>query len=1792
MSFRGMPVACIVLGYAAAVSAATLVVDAGGGGEYTAIQPAIDAAAPGDIVLVKPGEYVITESITFGGKGIALRGEGGAEATTIRMASEPAAARHASVVVFKNGETSSAVLEGFTLTGGTGTRFDNRMSGGGVYFGESCSPALANCAITGNSARYGAGVYCARDSSPTLTSCTIAWNSGAGIYCLGASPALTSCTIAGNWDDGVHSDSASSAVLTNCTITGNWDDGVYSDSSSSAALTSCIVWDNVVDAVSGGSAESPLSVTYSCIEGEPVRPGEGNINGDPLFCGWDARGEVWVDPGNAASGDGSEANPYADVREATASFRLSLAAGSPCIGTGKDGADMGANTGRCDDPPGAALVVHLAAGTYDARDIDIVHGLSLIGAARDQVIVEGTLNGLRGGCRLSGLTVTGGTLGGIRIYAGEDPEISACTITGNTISYGDGGCGGGVYCSGASPALRDCTISGNLAYNRGGGVYCHDASPTLTNCTITGNWAPEGGGLYCDGASPILTDCTIADNSAYRSGGGVCCARSSSPTLTNCAITGNSARSGGGMSSGCVTCFPTLTNCTITGNRAESGVGGLSISGSGKLTGCTIAANSADSGPGGVSASGSVTMAQCAITGNAGGNGGGVAASGSVTMTDCTIAGNSGGSSVFACDSVVVTDCTITGNSAHCGGGGFRLYGSPTLVRCTIAGNRASGWSSEGAGGGGVSCEISSSPTLTDCTITGNMVEDGNGGGVWCGPISTPTLAGCRITGNAADVAGGGVFFRYASSPVLTDCAIVGNFTKEGGGIYCYESSPTLVNCTLTGNSANRCGGVYGNAASTPTLTSCIVWDNSGEAILGDADFSPSVAYSCIEGEPVWPGEGNINGDPLFCGWDARGEVWIDPANPAAGDGSEANPYADPRAASFRLSLAAGSPCIGAGKDGTDMGVDAGRCDDSRSATLTVHLAAGTYIAGDFNLVHRLSLIGAGRDQVIVEGTLSGLRGGCRLQGLTVTGGAWGGIRVSAGEDPEISDCAITGNTNWDDYSYYGGGGVCCGPFSSPVVTNCTIAGNSTRGCGGGVWCGESSEVMLASCEIADNSAGGGGGVYCAESSVVSLTDCAITANRALSTSGGGVYCAEASLTLTACTIAGNRASWGGGVYCRGLSSQALAACTIAGNSAGRGGGGVCCHEASPTLTGCTIVGNTAVDGGGVVCVGASPALANCTLTANTASLGGGVYCDDSSSPALAGCIVWDNAGGAILGEADSSPSVAYSCIEGELVWPGEGNINVSPLFCGWDARGEVWVDRANPVPGDGSEANPYADVREATASFRLSLAADSPCIGAGKDGTDMGADTGRCDDPPGATLIVHLAAGTYNARDIDIVHRLSLIGAGRDRVVVEGTLNGLRGGCRLSELTVTGGTWAGIRIYAGDNPEISGCAITGNTNSRENWSGGGVYCGAYSAPALTNCSITGNSAGYGGGVCAGGSATITNCVITGNSARGGGGGVSAGDSVTITNCAIAGNSAGYGGGVSAGGSMTMTNCTITGNSAYEGESGVGGGGVFCRAFSSPTLTNCTISGNLAKDSDGGGVYCTVYSAPALINCIVWGNGGPAIGRYRDSQPAVAYSCIEGWPLWPGEGNANRDPRFVLPGRFEACDPAAGGGCLPCEWKGYDDEPIAWRRWIEGDYRIEPGSSAIDRGSADAAPATDIDGNARPCGRGVDMGAYELSPCTGELAAFARGDVNSDGRLTISDAVFCLCYIFRGGAVPECLDTADADDDGRVLLADAIRILGRLFTQGEPLPAPFGECAVDPTPDDIECLAFTPCEGR
>jgi len=104
------------------------------------------------------------------------------------------------------------------------------------------------------------------------------------------------------------------------------------------------------------------------------------------------------------------------------------------------------------------------------------------------------------------------------------------------------------------------------------------------------------------------------------------------------------------------------------------------------------------------------------------------------------------------------------------------------------------------------------------------------------------------------------------------------------------------------------------------------------------------------------------------------------------------------------------------------------------------------------------------------------------------------------------------------------------------------------------------------------------------------------------------------------------------------------------------GGGGILCLS-SPTVTNNIIADNEAVNGGGILCAGWSARITNNTIAGNEAVNGGGILCASSSSR-ITNNIVWANTGGQITA---SFPVVKYSDVEGG--WPGEGNIDVDPLF-------------------------------------------------------------------------------------------------------------------------------------------------------------------------------------------------------------------------------------------------------------------------------------------------------------------------------------------------------------------------------------------------------------------------------------------------------------------------------------------------------------------------------------------------
>ena len=61
------------------------------------------------------------------------------------------------------------------------------------------------------------------------------------------------------------------------------------------------------------------------------------------------------------------------------------------------------------------------------------------------------------------------------------------------------------------------------------------------------------------------------------------------------------------------------------------------------------------------------------------------------------------------------------------------------------------------------------------------------------------------------------------------------------------------------------------------------------------------------------------------------------------------------------------------------------------------------------------------------------------------------------------------------------------------------------------------------------------------------------------------------------------------------------------------------------------------------------------------------------------------------------------------------------------------------------------------------------------------------------------------------------------------------------------------------------------------------------------------------------------------------------------------------------------------------------------------------------------------------------------------------------------------------------------------------------------------------------------------------------------------GDANADGKITVSDVVYLVNYLFKGGPVPKPFESGEANCDGKVTVSDVVYLVNYLF-KGGPVP--------------------------
>ena len=211
-----------------------------------------------------------------------------------------------------------------------------------------------------------------------------------------------------------------------------------------------------------------------------------------------------------------------------------------------------------------------------------------------------------------------------------------------------------------------------------------------------------------------------------------------------------------------------------------------------------------------------------------------------------------------------------------------------------------------------------------------------------------------------------------------------------------------------------------------------------------------------------------------------------------------------------------------------------------------------------------------------------------------------------------------------------------------------------------------------------------------------------------------------------------------------------------------------------------------------------------------------------------------------------------------------------------------------------------------------------------------------------------------------------------------------------------------GICCYS-SSPAISNNTITENTAD----TGGGIFC-SYSSPAISNNTISGNTAYYGGGIYCEwySSPAISNNTISGNTAYCGGGiCCKYYISPAISNNTITENTADTGGGIY----CYISSPTISGNTLTRNCANVNGGALYSEYQSDPQFSSNTVTENTAHDS-GDGVY-TVSSKPTLSYCNIAYNG---FGLYNSSLSPTPSARYNWWghssgPWHPGNPGGQGD---------------------------------------------------------------------------------------------------------------------------------------------------------------------------------------
>ena len=335
-------------------------------------------------------------------------------------------------------------------------------------------------------------------------------------------------------------------------------------------------------------------------------------------------------------------------------------------------------------------------------------------------------------------------------------------------------------------------------------------------------------------------------------------------------------------------------------------------------------------------------------------------------------------------------------------------------------------------------------------------------------------------------------------------------------------------------------------------------------------------------------------------------------------------------------------------------------------------------------------------------------------------------------------------------------------------------------------------------------------------------------------------------------------------------------------------------------------------------------------------------------------------------------------------------------------------------------------------------------------------------------------------------------------------------GDLTLKDTTLSGGTAAGNdetvtpTILGGGilnhfgQLRLEGCTVSDNSAV---WGGGVVVSASYGGTvSLVNNTISGNSASFGGGVYnrtfRNSTVSLVNSTLSGNSASGNGGGMFSqtygSSTVSLVNSTVSGNSASLGGGVSSltrhASTVSLVNSTVSGNSGYWG-------GVY-------SLTQDVSTVALHRSLIAGNTVIAGNAAFFLGSEVTWINYGGSF--LANDMNLFGHSGITTTEAFYG----------VSVGVTDILATADGGNSTALT--DILDPALANNGGPTLTHALVTDSPAIDA-AGDCSPlGTDQRGVARPQGLACDIGAFELSETVSETCGNCVDD-DGDGLVDFTD---------------------------------------------------------------------------